>query len=118
MARPVVFTFDDGPGPSTPRLLDVLRRHGAKATFFVLGRNVMGHALDGDRARARDIIISAIHHGHLIGNHTMTHAKALPDAELVEEIEACDRLVREMYALAGRSPPVPPDTIPVRLPFA
>lgn len=115
MARPVVFTFDDGPGPSTPRLLDVLHRHGASATFFVLGRNVMGHALDGDGDRARDIVVRAIREGHVIGNHTMTHAKSLPDAALIEELEACDRMVRELYTVAGKDPP---PTIPVRLPFA
>jgi chitin deacetylase len=115
MERFVALTFDDGPGPSTPRLLDVLRRHGATATFFVLGRNLMGGALDGDRARARAIIVRAIQEGHLIGNHTMTHARALSAEELVQELEACDELVREMYAFAGKDPP---RTIPVRLPFA
>ena len=115
MDRFVALTFDDGPGPSTPQILDVLRRHDASATFFVLGRNLLGGAFNGDRDRAQATIVRAIQEGHLIGNHTMTHAKALPAAELLQELEACDRLVREMYALAGTPPP---PTIPVRLPFA
>ncbi len=36
----ILLTFDDGPGPSTENLLDVLRRHNVLATFCVMGRNV------------------------------------------------------------------------------
>ena len=39
--RCVALTFDDGPDPAlTPRLLDILAAHPAKATFFVVGSNV------------------------------------------------------------------------------
>ena len=58
-------TFDDGPHPeSTPRLLELLARHDARATFFCLGQNV-------DKYPAiYDSILAA---GHSTGNHTWSH---------------------------------------------
>ena len=58
-------TFDDGPnGDTTLRLLDLLARHQARATFFLIGRFV----------RQQPEIVRAIAQaGHLIGNHTVTH---------------------------------------------
>lgn len=100
-------SFDDGPGQSTPALLDVLRAASCEATFFLLGQNLAG-ALDVAARMARE--------GHRLGNHTHSHARpgALTDAELIDEIDATDTLIREAYRLAG----IPaPDTIPLRLPY-
>nr|WP_238342384.1 bifunctional polysaccharide deacetylase/glycosyltransferase family 2 protein [Actinopolymorpha rutila] len=64
-ARTVALTFDDGPDPRwTPRILEVLRRHHARATFFVLGSKVAIYP-----ALARRIVAE----GHEIGSHTYTH---------------------------------------------
>lgn len=65
----VSLTFDDGPSPLvTDRILDVLREGGAPATFFLIGRQVRAHP---DLARRiRD-------EGHLVGNHTASHANLL-----------------------------------------
>ena len=38
--RSIALTFDDGPSESTPQILDILARHGARATFFQCGANV------------------------------------------------------------------------------
>jgi peptidoglycan/xylan/chitin deacetylase (PgdA/CDA1 family) len=55
--RCVALTYDDGPGLPTPRLLDVLRRHHARATFFVVGEMVQQHPGTARRiARAAQII--------------------------------------------------------------
>lgn len=63
--REVWLTIDDGPDPeSTPRVLELLRAHGARATFFVVGRRVEKYP-----ELARRIATE----GHTIGNHTMTH---------------------------------------------
>ena len=64
-ARTVALTFDDGPDPRwTPAVLDVLARHGAKATFFVVGSRVLDHPS----------LVSRIHHdGDEVGAHTFTH---------------------------------------------
>ena len=43
-AKTIALTFDDGPDPEwTPKILDVLARHGAHATFFVIGSKVNEH---------------------------------------------------------------------------
>jgi peptidoglycan/xylan/chitin deacetylase (PgdA/CDA1 family) len=63
--REVALTFDDGPGPDTPRIIGVLRRLHAAATFFVVGQQAdrFGSIL---RAEGAD--------GFAIGNHTQNHA--------------------------------------------
>jgi len=61
----VFLTFDDGPHPdTTPRILELLDKHDAKATFFCLGRNVEKYPA------VYDSIIAA---GHSTGNHTWSH---------------------------------------------
>jgi peptidoglycan/xylan/chitin deacetylase (PgdA/CDA1 family) len=110
----VSLTFDDGPGPSTERLLEVLAYRRVRATFFVLGCNLRGDAWGGDAVRAHATAIRAVRDGHVLGNHTMSHAPELPADELLAEVAACDRLVRRCYAEAGRPAPA---TIPVRLPY-
>jgi peptidoglycan/xylan/chitin deacetylase (PgdA/CDA1 family) len=63
-ARLVALTFDDGPAPDhTPEVLSILARHGARATFFMIG----------DRAMAYPELVSEIRGaGHEIGNHYYT----------------------------------------------
>lgn len=61
----VWITLDDGPDPgTTPALLEVLDRHSARATFFLVGRKIRRHP-----ELARQILAA----GHQIGNHTETH---------------------------------------------
>jgi peptidoglycan/xylan/chitin deacetylase (PgdA/CDA1 family) len=63
----VSITFDDGPNPvATPRILDVLRREGVQATFFVLGR----HA-----ERWPELVRRMAAEGHQLGNHGYRHRK-------------------------------------------
>ena len=63
----VALTFDDGPHASlTPQALDILKRHGAKGTFFMLGQNA---------ARNKSIVARAAAEGHELGVHTWTHIK-------------------------------------------
>src|SRR6185436_12244399 len=113
-APTVALTFDDGPGPSTARLLEVLSRHGVVATFFLLGRNLQGEALGGDSVRAREVVTRAAREGHLLGNHTMSHARELAPDQLLAEVAACDAILRACYQDAGRADP---PAIPVRLPY-
>ncbi|MDR6503513.1 peptidoglycan/xylan/chitin deacetylase (PgdA/CDA1 family) [Burkholderia ambifaria] len=82
-------SFDDGPGPSTPPLLDVLRAASCNATFFLLGKNLAG---------ALEIAASIAREGHRLGNHTHSHAKpgALADDVLITEIDATDALIRDV----------------------
>jgi len=85
--RHVWLTFDDGPHPElTPRVLDTLRRHGIKATFF----------LRGDMAAASPAIVERISaEGHSIGNHTFNHLH-LPELtrdEIISELEKTRALI-------------------------
>lgn len=65
-ARTVALTFDDGPDPRwTPRILDVLRRYHAHATFFVVGSRVDAHP---------ELVRRILAEGHELGSHTFTHA--------------------------------------------
>jgi peptidoglycan/xylan/chitin deacetylase (PgdA/CDA1 family) len=63
--RVVALTFDDGPGPYTHQILDILKRNGVHATFFVIGQQVAGGAT---------ILKRALNEGNAIGNHTYSHA--------------------------------------------
>jgi cellulose synthase/poly-beta-1,6-N-acetylglucosamine synthase-like glycosyltransferase/peptidoglycan/xylan/chitin deacetylase (PgdA/CDA1 family) len=64
-ARTIALTFDDGPDPAwTPKVLDVLRRHNAHATFFAVGARVNEHP-----ELARRILAE----GDELGSHTFTH---------------------------------------------
>lgn len=62
--RRIALTFDDGPSPSTPALLDLLDAHRARATFFQCGANIRRHPAITREVAAR---------GHELGNHTDTH---------------------------------------------
>jgi peptidoglycan-N-acetylglucosamine deacetylase len=63
--RKLALTFDDGPNPSiTPKLLDLLEKYKAPATFFVIGRFAR---------ECSDLIKEISARGHVIGNHTETH---------------------------------------------
>ena len=64
----IALTIDDGPAPYvTPRVLDLLDRHGARASFFVIGRRVEQHP-----ALAREIVAR----GHALENHSAHHLKS------------------------------------------
>lgn len=61
----VALTFDDGPDPDvTPCVLDLLDRHGARATFFCIGRRVEA---------CPEIVAEIVRRGHQVENHTATH---------------------------------------------
>lgn len=67
----IALTFDDGPSlANTPRVLEVLRAHGAHATFFINGQAVTSEA-------HMDLLRRMREEGHIIGNHTETHQNAV-----------------------------------------
>ena len=90
----VALTFDDGPDPKwTPQILDILKATGARATFFVTGRNALDHP---------DLLRRIAAEGHDIGNHSTTHPDLgnMPDAGVRLELSATRRLIE---AHTGRS---------------
>ena len=84
----VFLTFDDGPSPVTPKILDILKQENIKATFFVLGSNVDAR---------QDIIKRMYDEGHYIANHGYSHIYsqiyASPQAVL-DEYNACNDKVK------------------------
>ncbi|GAA4565842.1 glycosyltransferase [Micromonospora coerulea] len=87
--RTVALTFDDGPDPRwTPQVLDVLRRHHAHATFFVVGARVDEHP---------ELVRRILAEGHEIGSHTFTHA----DLTAVPSWRARFELAWTRSAIAG-----------------
>ncbi|HWZ41942.1 MAG TPA: polysaccharide deacetylase family protein [Candidatus Saccharimonadales bacterium] len=85
----IALTYDDGPNdPHTLRLLEVLARHDARATFFLIGRYV----------RQRPDIVRAIRDaGHAIGNHTYSHPNLalVSPARLCRELEDCHKALQD-----------------------
>ncbi len=80
-------TFDDGPDPVfTPLVLDLLKQHNAKATFFVVGRKVKQHP---------EIIKRIIAEGHQIENHSFNHVRFSSNEQLQSEINYTDQVLRD-----------------------
>jgi len=86
-SKTAYLTFDDGPIPeATPAILDILRQYGVKATFFVVGDNILKYP--HIYARMRD-------EGHRIGNHTMHHLKGSRYSleEYMHDVDACAQAI-------------------------
>ena len=86
----VALTFDDGPDPRyTADILDTLRSRGAKATFFVVGRNADEYP---------GLLRRIVREGHEVGNHTYTHPNLGLTSSLVTrfEIIATGRLLESL----------------------
>ena len=78
----IAITFDDGPHPqNTPRLLDLLKERGIKATFFLIGKSA---------ATWPDIVRRIVAEGHEIGNHTWSHPQltSLKESRVLSELQA------------------------------
>lgn len=79
----IYLTFDDGPTPEiTEWVLDLLKKHNAKATFFCIGKNVENNP---------DIFQSIINQGHSIGNHTHNHLNGwkTSTSNYIENVKNC-----------------------------
>jgi peptidoglycan-N-acetylglucosamine deacetylase len=86
-ARVFALTFDDGPHPDvTPALLDVLARHRAKATFFLIGERVHGN---------EPIVARIAADGHELANHLMRDEPSvrLPDQEFHRQLDQVNSLL-------------------------
>jgi peptidoglycan/xylan/chitin deacetylase (PgdA/CDA1 family) len=83
----VALTIDDAPDPElTPRILEVLDRHGVRATFFVLGEEVAGQ---------EDQIAAMRRAGHELGNHLYRDEPSitLTDEEFVHQLRRVEALI-------------------------
>lgn len=89
----IAITFDDGPDPCyTEQLLDGLKERGAKASFFLMGKQAEAYP---------EVVLRMQAEGHLIGNHTYSHIELTEDnrelfkAELIQTNELLLRLTGE-----------------------
>lgn len=83
----IALTFDDGPHPEyTPRLLEILARYNAKATFFVVGESAKKHL---------ELLQNMAAAGHAIGNHSWDHRSfpAISRNERRLQMQACEELI-------------------------
>ena len=88
----IYLTFDDGPHPiATPFVLDELKKHNAKATFFCIGKNVVDHPV---------IYKRILEEGHSVGNHTQHHLngwKTTKDDYLANIAEASTHIKSNLF---------------------
>jgi len=92
----IALTYDDGPNDiATERLLEVLARHDARATFFLIGRFVQ------QRPQIARAIVAA---GHLVGNHTMSHPWLAwqSAARIQQELRDCNAVLEDVLGLPVR----------------
>lgn len=88
----ITLSFDNGPDPDvTPHVLDTLRRHDIRSTFFVLGDKLRDRRKLAERAHAE---------GHWIGNHTFNHivplGLSLEKGVATSEIERTEQLIGDL----------------------
>ncbi|MFD7549062.1 polysaccharide deacetylase family protein [Streptomyces sp. NPDC059578] len=86
-AKVVYLTFDDGPGVHTPKVLDLLKQYGAKATFYQNGANVTARPATTKRAHRE---------GHSIQNHTWSHVdlRTVSATTFKSEVNRTDAAIR------------------------
>src|SRR5690554_181032 len=84
----VAITFDDGPHPNyTPKVLNLLKKYQAKATFFCIGLHIESHP---------KLLNKIINEGHTVGNHTYSHNNMFgffSTKQVIEELEQTNTLV-------------------------
>ena len=86
--KTIALTFDDGPGPYTEKLLDILDKYDAKATFFLIGSKVSGQA---------SVVRSIQARGHQLGNHSWSHPELpkLSVDQIAGEIDRTNEAIRQ-----------------------
>ena len=95
-ANKIALTFDDGPNPFfTEKVLDILKEHDVKATFFVLGKWVEMYP---------EIVSRIYNDGHIVGNHSYSHEK--DDFDLAEMVitkitKQTSKFIRPPYNKTG-----------------
>lgn len=91
----IALTFDDGPHPEfTPKVLDLLKKKGAKATFFCIGQHIEKHP---------ELFKRILAEGHSIGNHTYSHSKLFGFFSTQTVVRELNRTTDVVKKLTGKS---------------
>lgn len=110
--RALALTFDDGPDPvHTPKVLDILKENGVRATFFLIGKHVEKHP---------EIVRRMLDEGHEIGNHAYRHVKfaSMPLEDQLAEIHQTDQILTQYDGRPWHWFRPPQGRLPLRLLFA
>ena len=96
-SKRVAVTFDDGPNPKiTPKILDVLKKHNATATFFCVGQQMKKHPQ----------LLKRMHdEQHTIGNHTFSHSNAMGffgKRRMLSELQQTNNIAKEILGVTLR----------------
>lgn len=86
----ITLTFDDGPNENTLPVLDVLKKHNVKATFFCIGKNIEKHP---------EILKRIVDEGHIVGNHSYSHSNVFDfyrKDRVIGEIQKTDALIESI----------------------
>ncbi len=87
----ISITFDDGPNSEfTPKVLALLKEYGAKATFFLIGKNAEKYP---------EIVSQIIDEGHTIGNHSYSHSKNFgffSSEKVIAELNQTNSILKEI----------------------
>lgn len=89
--KKVALTFDDGPNPdTTPAVLDTLKEHGIRATFFINGNRVTSQV-------HHDLLERMVNEGHILANHSQRHKQLskLSASEVDTEIRQTHEIILE-----------------------
>lgn len=91
----LALSFDDGPSPSTPVLLDLLDKKNIKVTFFVVGNNLLS-----DTGKAT--LLRAFKAGHQIASHTWSHRAltTLSNDQVIAEIMWTHELIKSIIGVS------------------
>ncbi|MFE6798803.1 polysaccharide deacetylase family protein [Paenibacillus chitinolyticus] len=94
--KKVALTFDDGPDLNyTPQVLDILKKHQVKATFFVIGSRAQTHP---------EIIRRMVREGHVVGNHSYSHPfmPKLTASEFSSQIMRTQEIIKPLTGYTPR----------------
>lgn len=90
----IALTFDDGPNPEyTLKVMGLLKKHHAKATFFCIGKNVESNP---------EILKEIVKEGHLVGSHSYNHQNSfgfLNTKKVIEELEKTKEIIKKEVGL-------------------
>jgi len=87
----IALTFDDGPHSNTPEILKLLEENNAKATFFLIGKNIS--------KQNEKVVKSIAKNGHDIGNHSFFHRNMFPftsEKKMRAEISTVNTLLEKI----------------------
>ena len=92
----ISLTFDDGPGPCTAPILDLLAAHGGRATFFVIGSFAK---------KQRDLVRRMAAEGHEVGNHSWSHTRLADSGSrrvITRELSRTNKLLTKVLGAPPR----------------